>query len=265
MRVGLIGCGAIGTTLARLLQEEPRVECILVWDRARQRVRRQMRGLAKLKPMETFEEMLAGVDIVVEAAAPAVVRSRGPKVLRAGKELVVMSVGALLDPTTLRALQRAAHKGGSQFHVPSGAVAGIDGLKAAAAGKLRSVELQTTKPFSGFAGVAAAAHLDPAGKDPVVLYDGPAAEAVQQFPQNINVAATLALAGLGAERTSVRIVADPATRRNRHRLTMKGDFGRMTINVENLPSPLNPKTSQLAALSAVATVRGLLGDARLGT
>lgn len=266
MRLGLIGCGSIGSTLARFLQAEPGVSEIIIWDRARTRARELARTMDKVTYVPSFSAMLSDVEVVVEAASQGALRSRGPAVLEAGRELVLMSVGALAEPATLRALQRAAHKGGSRFHVPSGAVAGLDGLKSAQVGKLHRVELETRKPPRMFEGTdawegGALARI----RKPRTIFDGAAAEACRRFPQNVNVAATLGLAGLGAEGTRVRIIADPEAERNVHAITVEGDFGRMRVEVENLPSLRNPRTSHLAALSAVATVRGLLSEFRLGT
>ena len=139
MRLGLIGCGSIGSTLARFLQAEPGVAKIIIWDRARTRARELARTMDKVTYVPSFGAMLDEVEVVVEAASQGALRSRGPAVLEAGRELVVMSVGALAEPATLRALKRAARKGGSRFHVPSGAIAGLDGLKSAQVGNLRGL------------------------------------------------------------------------------------------------------------------------------
>ncbi len=266
MQLGLIGCGSIGSTLARFLQVEPGVAEIIIWDRAHTRARELARTMDKVTYVPSFGAMLEEVEVVVEAASQGALRSRGPAVLEAGRELIVMSVGALAEPATLRALKRAARKGGSRFHVPSGAIAGLDGLKSAQVGNLRRVELETRKPPRMFEGTeawegGALARI----RKPRTIFDGTAAEACRHFPQNVNVAATLGLAGLGAEGTRVRIVADPDAERNTHTITVAGDFGRMRVEVENLPSLRNPRTSHLAALSAVATVRGLLSEFKLGT
>ena len=266
MQLGLIGCGSIGSTLARFLQVEPGVAEIIIWDRARTRARELARTMDKVTYVPSFGAMLEEVEVVVEAASQGALRSRRPPRHEAGRELIVMSVGARPPPATLRALKRAARKGGSRFHVPSGAIAGLDGLKSAQVGNLRRVELETRKPPRMFEGTeawegGALARI----RKPRTIFDGTAAEACRHFPQNVNVAATLGLAGLGAEGTRVRIVADPDTERNTHTITVTGDFGRMRVEVENLPSLRNPRTSHLAALSAVATVRGLLSEFKLGT
>ena len=176
-----------------------------------------------------------------------------------------MSTGGLLKYPSL--LRRAiALK--IPIHLPSGALAGLDGIKGAASGGLRSVTLTTRKHPSSFRGsphvLRRRIRLDRIRKSRV-LFEGSAAKAVAAFPQNVNVAATLALAGIGPARTRVRVVADPEVRENIHELEAVGSFGRLRVRVENRPSRENPKTSQLAVLSAVAALGRILGPLKVGT
>ncbi len=163
---------------------------------------------------------------------------------------------------------REAVRKGIPLYLPSGALAGLDGIKAAASGHLRSVTLTTRKPPRSLAGAPGILRrkirLDKLRK-PMVVFQGSARQAAKEFPQNINVAATLALAGVGAARTRVKIIADPGIRTNIHEVEAVGDFGRLTARTENRPSPANPKSSLLAVRSAVATLRQILNPLKVGT
>ncbi|MEM3464355.1 MAG: aspartate dehydrogenase, partial [Candidatus Bathyarchaeia archaeon] len=170
----------------------------------------------------------------------------------------IMSVGALVDSGLLSEISRTAKENGRKVYIPSGAVAGLDGLKASAIGKIESVTLTTRKPVEGL--MDNPYFMEKTGgkvEKPTLVYEGPAREACRLFPANVNVAATLSLAGIGAEKTVVRVVADPTISRNIHEIEVKGDFGELRVHVENVPSAENPKTSFLAALSAIATLKRL--------
>lgn len=272
MRVGIIGCGAIGTTLAKYLEDEPNVESLLITDRTETCAIKLASRLTKTRATESLEELVQQVDVVMEAASQAAVVEFGPEVLKAGRDLIILSAGALLDRDLLEAMDQAAAAGNSRYHVPSGALAGLDGLKSAMAGQLESVTLITRKPPASLGDVDYIKDelgLDQktlaAIKEPQILFEGPASEAVKKFPKNVNVAATLSLAGLGPDLTTVKVVADPTLERNTHTVHVTGDFGEMNVTVANVPSLRNPRTSHLAALSAIATLRGLWGSMRVGT
>lgn len=194
-------------------------------------------------------------DLVIEAASAAAAAGIVTRALSAKKTVFAMSVGGLL-PIAGR-LQRLTRQGGHLL-TPSGAIAGLDGVKAAGAGTLRRVTLTTRKP-------PRALGLTTRLRRPKTLFQGSAAQAVRQFPQNINVAATLALAGLGAARTTVRIIADPGVSTNTHEIEAIGAFGRLTARTENLPARGNPKTSALAILSAQAALQQFASTWRIGT
>lgn len=152
--------------------------------------------------------------------------------------------------------------------MPSGAVAGIDGIRSAAIGRIDSVVLTTTKPPSGFAGAPYIAEHDidlSSLPGATMLFEGTAADAVQAFPANVNVAGTLSLAGIGYGATMVRVIADPAATRNMHEIKVTGAFGALTVRVENVVSPENPKTSYIAILSAIATLKKLTEPVWVGT
>lgn len=203
-------------------------------------------------------------DLVIEATSASAAGAIVTDALTAGRRVIAMSVGGLL-PLVAR-LPRLLARGG-ELHVPTGAIAGLDAIKAARCGRLRRVTLTTRKPPRALQGAPGLRHPSRlrALTRPVTIFSGPASRAVKQFPQNINVAATLALAGLGASRTQVRIIADPTVRRNVHEIEAVGSFGRLTVRTENVPSARNPKTSELAVLSAQATLQQLASPWRVGT
>ncbi|HKZ47752.1 MAG TPA: aspartate dehydrogenase [Thermoplasmata archaeon] len=255
MIVGLLGVGAIGSFLARELSRDPDVAEVLAYDLDAGRVGAATSEARKVRAA-TAEEILSRADVVVEAASQAAAREYVPRALRAGKDVVVLSVGALADAVFLQEVTAlaAAHRG--RLHVPSGAVGAIDALKAARLAGLREVEIETRKRPETLG--------RPAGFSGVV-FEGNAVEAAARFPANINVAVTLGLAGLGPERTRVRIVADPSAPGNVHRVRYRGDFGEVVVSLENRPHPDNPKTSMLAAYSALALIRELGARVRVGT
>jgi aspartate dehydrogenase len=214
-------------------------------------------------PFLGFGELLERADVVVEAATQAALVERAPVILGAGRDLVVLSVGALLDHPEW--VGRAAARG-ARIHVPSAAIAGLDGLKGAAVdGHLDAVVMETRKPPRGLAGAPGVAGLDlEAITVPTLVFEGTAREACRAFPANVNVVAAVSLAGLGPDRTCIRIHADPSIDRNRHTVTAQGAFGRLRIEIENVPSE-NPRTGKLAYLSTIAYLRDFAAPLRIGT
>lgn len=215
-----------------------------------------------------IEEIIRSVDLVIESASQNAVRFIVPQALKAGCDVMVLSVGALADEELRTALFGLAKQHNCKLYFPSGAVVGIDGLNSASAAGISSVTLTTRKPPSGLMGapyvVEHGIELDKLVKE-TVLFEGTASEAVKAFPANVNVAATISLAGIGFEQTRVRVIADPSLSRNVHEITVEGEFGKFSTRVENLPSPENPKTSYLAALSAVSTLKKILNPVQVGT
>lgn len=239
MRIGLIGAGNIARVIAKHT-DGYKVCCVYDVDEKLAKEFARKHECEFLRPLE-FPKL----DLVVEAASQEAIRQYAGNILSKGQSLMVMSVGALVDAVLLERLRKAAERSGARLVIPSGAIAGLDGLRAASVGKIHEVVLTTTKPAESLE-----------SKESGVIFDGPAAEAVKKFPKNINVAATLALAGIGFKETRVRIIADPAAKTNKHEIYVRGEFGEMRVQVDNVPSPGNPKTSYLAAMSAVAAIRG---------
>ena len=271
--VAIIGCGAIGGYLARSLDRglAPGLKLKLLYDRNLEKARRLADSLAsKPSVARSFQEILDAedVDLVVEAASQGAVREYALRVLRSGKSLMVMSVGALTDIELYTRLKEAAEDRGVQLLIPSGAIAGLDAVKAARIAGIRSVTLTSRKPPRVFKDnpYVKSRGLDLSElKKPLVVYEGPAVEACRLFPFSVNVAATLSLASIGPDKVKVRIIADPDVPGNVHEILVEGEFGKMRCTTFNKPTPENPKTSFLAALSALATLRKLVERTHIGT
>lgn len=253
--VGLIGFGTIASELASLLTQaggpEARIAVLL-----RPGSRTIARLPAGFKAVISTAGLLATEpDIVVEAAGHAAVATFVPEVIAGGVPVIITSVGSLADETLLDHLLRAASKVGTQVILPPGAVGGIDYV-----GTLRDVAdakvvYTSRKPPAAWSSELVARGIDPSTlRDEVVLFEGAAAAAARLYPQNLNVAATIALAGIGMERTQVRIVVDPTIVHNTHELSTESRLGRATMRFENLPSPSNPKTSAVTAYSVYRLV-----------
>ncbi|MDX3976400.1 aspartate dehydrogenase [Shinella sp.] len=204
--------------------------------------------------VEVFHDIASllawGPSVVVECASHEAVRNTVPPLLRAGIDVIVVSIGSLGDADLLLSLETAASAGGSRLTVASGAIGGLDVLRSAKIAGLESVVYTGTKPPSAWNGTPAEQKVDLASlQDATVIFEGNAAEASRQYPKNANVTAAVALAGVGFENTKVTLVADPHARGNTHKVNASGAFGKFEISLENKPLPDNPKTSWLAALS----------------
>ncbi|MBS7614957.1 aspartate dehydrogenase [Candidatus Bathyarchaeota archaeon] len=271
--VGLIGCGAIGTTLAYAIDrgQAGSANLVMIYDLITEKSNILCKKLVcKPKVAESFEELIAckDVDIVVEAASQEAVRTYALRVLRAGKDLMIMSVGALVDSELAEKIGRCAKENNRKIYIPSGAIAGLDAVKAATIGKVESVTLTTRKPPKGLKDAPYVKekkiNLEKL-ENATLIYEGSASEACKLFPANVNVAAALGLAGIGVKKTIVRIIADPSTKRNIHEVMVKGEFGELKVHMENVPLIDNPKTSQIAALSAIATLKRIAEPLTIGT
>ena len=268
IKVGIIGCGTIGTELALACQkkfsDEVTLDAIADTDSVRARkLLNKLRPKPKILPADL---LIKRCDLVIESASKSAVYEIAKKALSLGKDVMAMSVGGLLGRE--KEIFELARTHRCCLYLPSGGVVGIDGLKAAQMGKIHRVTLTTRKPPQGFED---APYVLKHGikltnlKEEKVLFEGNALAAVRGFPKNINVSATLSLAGLGAKRTKVRIIATPLMLVNVHELYVVGDFGSFYTRTENFPSEQNPKTSRLAILSAVATLERILRNVKMGT
>ncbi len=270
VRVGIVGCGAIGSSLAGFVAKDfsSQAQLAALYDSNAASAAKLARRLSLSKPvvMPSFEKLISRVDLVIESASAAVSRTIAREALAAGKDVLIMSVGGVVSG--FPQLSALAKKRNARIFIPSGAICGIDGLKAMRFSKIKSVVLTTTKNPRGFSGNAYVAgkkiDLGKLKKD-TVLFSGSAAQAIRYFPQNINVAGILSLAGIGADKTRVRIIASPKATKNIHEIKIVSDSGTITTRTENVVHPSNPKTSYLAVLAAAATLRQIFAPARLGS
>jgi len=257
MRVGLLGCGNIGRIIARSIRDG-RLDHMLsgVFDKDIDKARSLADEFGGDCPvMMDVDALITNADLVVEAASQDAIENYGLRVLERGRDLMIMSVGALAVDDFFEELKKMAMKTNSRIYIPSGAILGLDGILSAKQRSITLVELTTIKRPEV---------LDTTARSRHVLYEGPVRNVVKRFPRNINVAATLSLAGIGFDKTIVRIIADPMIERNIHKIRVVGEFGEFRATIENLPSPENPKTSYLAALSAIATLKKISDVVKVG-
>jgi len=263
--VGIAGLGAIGLPLARALDAGvPGLTLAAVAARDEVKAVARLSSFRAPPPVVNLAD-LAECDIVVEAAPAAVFERVANTAIEEGKVFVPCSVGALLPRMYL---VRRAQQTGARIVVPTGALLGLDAVRAAAEGPIHSVSIETRKPPMGLIG---APHLEKHGIDvmdliqPLLVFDGNALDAAAGFPANVNVAAALALAGIGPIRTQVQIWADPGVTRNIHTIRVEAEAARFSMTIENVPSAENPKTGQLTPLSMLACLRGLVSTLKVGS
>ena len=264
-KIALLGCGAIGKQIAKAIDSgKINAELTQIYDQSEESAQKLIAELSK-KPtiVENFHLLSSGpVDIVVEAASQQAVKDVSLSILQNKKDLMIMSVGALLDESVFEVLSEACREFKKQIYLPSGAIAGLDAIRSIK-DELESLTLVTTKHPKSLKGAkffeTTDIDIEKIDKQ-TTLFEGTASEAVKLFPANINVAALLSLAGLGSKNTKVVITADPDTDKNTHVIQANGKFGKISILVENVPDPTNPKTSRLAILSAIQTLKNYCSD-----
>lgn len=254
MNLGIIGCGAIGTDIAHAAERMNEIEKVYLFDIDKKAETRLRKTITKAVTMKV-KDFLSDVDVVFEAASQQAVDDYAEDILCAGKDLVIMSVGSLFNDKIRKNLETIARQKRCKIYLPSGAVCGIDGILSASSDTIDEVTLVTTKP---------PASLEKKIDKRTIVFQGNARSAVKQFPQNINVAASLSLAGIGFDRTKVEIVADPVATRINHKILAHGKFGRLRAEVENMPNPNNPKSSYMASLSAIATLKRIVNPIQIG-
>jgi aspartate dehydrogenase len=264
-RVAIAGLGAIGRALARRIAGGvPGIElsCVAVRDKAKAQDWLEQHGISCA--IVSLEELPEHADLAVEVAPGALIDQICRPMLKAGKKVMVLSAGALLPRPELMELARA---NGGQIIVPTGALLGLDAVSAAAEGSVHSVRMTTRKPPKGLVGAPYLEKNDISVEglnEAKRVFSGTAREAAAGFPANVNVAAALSLAGIGPDRTTIDIWADPAVTRNCHTIEVDADSARFTMTIENIPSE-NPKTGRITALSALAALRRLHAPLRVGT
>ena len=268
LKIGIVGCGAIGSGIARYISKGLKKDCQLtgLYDIEYGRVERLRRELSA-GPIgkSSLQALLKSCDLMIEAVNANSTREIVRGALLRKRNVIAMSVGKLLDAQDLFDLARER---GCHLLIPSGAIAGIDAIKSASLACIRAINLTTRKPLNGFAnnpylvkkGVDLAAI-----KKETVLFKGNVASAVRFFPQNINVDATLALASRAKDKITVCIMTSPEYKNNSHEVEIIGDFGRIVTRTDNVVSPENPKTSYLAVLSGMQTLKQFCQGTGIGT
>jgi aspartate dehydrogenase len=266
LTVAIGGLGAIGLTVARALDAGiPGLELVAVSARDRDKAARNMADFKKPVPVLGLAELASRADIVVECAPAAVFAELAEAAVEAGRALVTVSCGALLDRMDLVERARAT---GARIVIPSGALLGLDAVRAAAEGAIHEVRMVTRKPPGSLAGAPYLAEhgieLDGLS-EALRIFEGTAREGARGFPANVNVAAALSLAGVGPDATRLEIWADPAQTRNAHKIIVEADAARFEMQIENVPSEENPRTGKLTPLSVIATLHGFTAPLKVGT
>lgn len=262
--IALIGYGAIGRHVAGVLADD--VQC-----EVSAQVVRPARVADMLSELGPDVDVVSDIgalrekpDLIVEVAGHGALGEHGVSALAVGHNLLIVSVGALADQDLYRRLDQAALSGGGTAWIAPGAVGGIDALAAARHGGLNTVTYTSRKPPAAWKGTPGEDIVDlDSLTEAAVLFEGPADEAARTYPKNANVAATIALAGVGFAETAVRVVADPSAPGNVHELEAIGAFGRMSLRMEGKPLPDNPKTSSLTAFSVLRAIRNQAAAIRI--
>jgi aspartate dehydrogenase len=274
-KVGVIGYGSIGREIISAIrrQEIPNAKIVALFDKESQVIDSVEYDNRQLQLFSDFKEfcnspVYSSLDIVIECASKGAVREYGKIIIESKKDLIVLSVGAFSDINFLSELQNLSNLNNTRILIPTGAIAGLDSIRSVKM-YLDSLSITTTKHPKSFAGAPffknSKIKLDDISNK-TVLFEGNAITAIEYFPANVNVAVSIALAGIGLEKTRVKIIADPMISVNKHEILAKGSFGEIHIIVQNVPSPTNPKTSYLASLSAIECLRSLCNENfRIGT
>jgi aspartate dehydrogenase len=265
-KVAIAGLGAIGLAVAKALDDGiDGLRLVAVSARNSAKAQANMADFANPVDLVALSDLAASADIVVEATPAALFREVAVPAIEAGCLFIPLSVGALLQNMDL--VERAKQTG-ARIIAPTGALIGLDAVRAAAEGTIYSLSIETRKPPRGLKGAPKIVEL---GLDmdslqaPVKVFEGSAREAIKGFPANVNVAVALSLAGTGPDNTEVLIWADPGVERNTHTIRLDSDATRFSITIEGIPSEENPATGKLTPLSAIATLRGLTATLKVGT
>ena len=266
MKVGIAGFGTIGRSVAAALARGIEgLELAAVCSGDDDKARRAMAGLCDPVPVVEPDALAADCEVVVECAPKAAFRPIAEPALAAGRTFVTVSAAAILENPDVVDLARA---NGAQIILATGALLGLDAVRAAAEGEIREVRMITRKPPRSLAG---APYLEENGisidnlDSPLRVFEGTAREGAAGFPANVNVAAALGLAGVGPDRTRLEIWADPGLDRNTHEIVVDADTARLRMKIENVPSEENPGTGKITALSVIAALRGLGATLKVGT
>lgn len=261
MKLGIIGDGAIaGFVREQAVQRGWEISALLL--RAERLARQSAAAADGILRVASVAELPQNLDIAVDCAGHTALRAYGAELLRGGTSLVTLSLGALADDALHQSLQEAAAEGQSTLHLASGAIGALDCLRAARVGGLHSVRYIGRKPPQGWKGSPAEAllDLDNPGGEACIHFAGSAREAAITYPKNANVAAAIALAGIGFDDTRVQLIADPGVTENIHELHASGEFGSLAFEIRGQALPGNPRSSALAAMSVVSTLEYIARD-----
>lgn len=266
MKVGIAGFGTIGKPVAAALDRGiDGLELAAICSRDEDKARRNMDGVCAPVPVVSPQELADMCDIVVECVPKAAFRDIAEPALKAGRIFITVSgAGLLIHPDVVD----LARDHGARIILATGALLGLDAVRAAAEGEIHEVRMITRKPPYSLVG---APYLEEHGisienlSAPLKVFEGTAREGAAGFPANVNVAAALGLAGIGPDRTTLEIWADPALDRNTHRIEVEADSARFSLSIENVPSPENPGTGKITALSVIAALRGLTAPLKVGS
>ncbi len=267
-RIGIVGCGAIGSRIARALVKDfaGQAKLAALYDIDLAKAKILAAGLKKKNIIAgSLDDLIKRSDFVVEAASAKISADVARRAILKSRDCLVMSVGGLLPAPDLFKL---AEKNNRFLYIPSGAICGIDGIKAHKLAGIKKVRLTTRKPPKALIGAPYVLKnkINLSGiKKETVIFEGSVQEAIEGFPQNINVAAVLSLSGAGAGKALVRIVSSPDYKGNIHEIEVESLAGKAFIRCENYPSPDNPRTSYLAVLSAIASLKQAFSPVKIGT
>jgi aspartate dehydrogenase len=267
VKLAIAGLGVIGLTVARAVDagRVPGLSLVAVAARDRSKAERAIADFRSRPRLTGLAELAEVADVVVECLPAQHFAAVASPAVERGRILMPLSVGALIDHMQLVERARAT---GARILVPTGALLGLDAVRAAAEGKIASVRIVTRKPPAGLAGapLIVARGLDLTGlKEPLKVFEGSARAAIAGFPANVNVAVALSLAGIGPDATEVEVWADPTVIRNTHTIVVKSDSADLTMTIENIPSDENPRTGKITALSTLAALRRLTASLVVGT
>jgi aspartate dehydrogenase len=274
-RVGIIGYGSIGKEIiaATSRNEIQNARIVALFDKESTVFNKVDYDNGELNLFSDFDEfynsdIYSNIDIIMECASKGAIKEYGKKIIDSKKDLIVLSVGAFSDEKYLIELQNLSNLNNTKILIPTGAIAGLDSIRSVKK-YLNTLTIVTTKNPKSLIGApyfkTSKIRIDEILKE-TVLFEGNAVDAIELFPANVNVAVSVALAGIGLVKTQVKIVADPTLSVNKHEIVGEGTFGKIQIVVQNIPSPSNPRTSHLASLSAIECLRGLCNENfRIGT
>ena len=265
LRVGIAGLGAVGLEVAkRLVDGIDGLTLAAVAVRDADKARRNLPQIGDMIALRTLDALAKDCDVVVECLPPTLFRDVAISVIDKGRIFMPLSVAQVLQNGDL--IERAKQKG-ARIMVPTGALIGLDAVRAAAEGNIRSVKMVTRKPPNGLEGAPYLVERGISLKEvdkPMKVFEGSARDGAKGFPANVNVAAALSLAGIGPDKTTLEIWADPTVTRNTHRIEVESDTARFSMQIENVPSE-NPRTGKIVALSTIAALRGLVSELKVGT